>query len=253
MEHRHEGQDGILLGDRVGVDHHVVEAVQVQRPVIVEDPLRVPRGAGRVAHEGRRPLVEGRPLQVRGRPLEELLVVVDGRPRRLAELLPGRLLRDGGPPHDHVGLDGLDPIGEGQPPVDEVLVDQDDPVPRMVDDVGELLGEEADVQGVTDGADAGDREVGLEVAVMVPGEGPDPVPLVHAELAEAVRETAGPFGGLPVGVPVDPVREVGHPRHDLPVRIEPLGPLEEMGQQQRRVHHQPVHADPPQSAVSFIV
>ena len=56
-------------------------------------------------------------------------------------------------------------------------VDQDDPVLPVVHDVGQLLGEQPQVQGVQDGAHRRHGEVGLEVLLGVPQERPDPVAL----------------------------------------------------------------------------
>ncbi len=63
-------------------------------------------------------------------------------------------------------------------------VDEDHPVLSMVDDVCELLREQADVERVQHRARAGDREVELEVALVVPGERPHAVSLADAETGE---------------------------------------------------------------------
>ncbi len=63
----------------------------------------------------------------------------------------------------------------------EAQVEEDDLVLGMVDDVAELIGEEARVDGVADGADAGDAEIELVMAVAVPGEGPDAIADADAE------------------------------------------------------------------------
>ena len=51
----------------------------------------------------------------------------------------------------------------------------------VVDDVGDLVGEQARIDGVTDRADAGDAVVQLEMAVVVPGERRDALALADAE------------------------------------------------------------------------
>ena len=59
--------------------------------------------------------------------------------------------------------------------LDERAVADDDPVLGVVGDVGDLLGEQADVERVQDGAHGRHREVGLEVLLVVPHERPDAV------------------------------------------------------------------------------
>ena len=65
-----------------------------------------------------------------------------------------------------------------------VAVDEDHAVLRVVDDVDDLLGEQADVQRVQDGAVGRHREVQLEVALVVPGERGNPLALLHAQAAD---------------------------------------------------------------------
>ena len=58
----------------------------------------------------------------------------------------------------------------------------------MVDDVGELLLEQADVERVQHRADAGHGEVQLEMALVVPGERRHAVALLDAEPRERAGE-----------------------------------------------------------------
>ena len=64
------------------------------------------------------------------------------------------------------------------------VVDEDHRVLGVVRDERDLFGEEADVQGVEHRAHAGDGEVELEMAVVVPREGGDAVAGPHAEAVE---------------------------------------------------------------------
>ena len=54
-------------------------------------------------------------------------------------------------------------------------VDDDDLVLGVIDDEGQLFGEEPDVEGVQDRAHAGNGDVRLHVRLVVPHEGGDPV------------------------------------------------------------------------------
>ena len=83
--------------------------------------------------------------------------------------------------------------------LDQRAVDEDDAVLGVVDDVDDLLGEQADVQRVQHGAVGGHREVELEVALRVPGEGRDALAALHAEALEHAPEAIDALGHLRVG------------------------------------------------------
>ena len=90
----------------------------------------------------------------------------------------------------------------------ERAVDDDDLVLGVVDDVGELLGEQPDVEGVQDRAHGRHGQVRLEVALVVPAERPHPVARTHPEPPERRRQLLGPAGHLgerrrPVAVGLD--------------------------------------------------
>ena len=67
-------------------------------------------------------------------------------------------------------------------------VDDDDRVLGVVRDVAEVVGMQAQVERVEDGAHRRARRGRLEVAVVVPAERADAVALLHAEPRERVRE-----------------------------------------------------------------
>ena len=121
-------------------------------------------------------------------------------------------------------------------------VDEDHLVLGVVDDVGDLLGEQADVERVQHPAGAGRREVQLEVAGGVPGEGGHPAVGRDAEVVEHAAQAAGPrrptrrrcARSTPsaVAVTISLSRE------------QALGPVEEVGQRERTVLHQALHGSP---------
>ena len=80
-------------------------------------------------------------------------------------------------------------------------VDDDHLVLGVVDHVGQLLGEEPDVQRVEHGPHRGHREVGLEVLLVVPGEGAHPVPVAHPEAPQGRGQSLGPGRHLGEGGP----------------------------------------------------
>ena len=69
----------------------------------------------------------------------------------------------------------------------------------MVDDVGQLVGREPDVERVEHRPHAGDGEIGLEVSLVVPAEGPHPVTLLDAEAGQGRSQLLGPGGHLGEG------------------------------------------------------
>jgi len=73
----------------------------------------------------------------------------------------------------------------------------------VVDDVEELLLEQARVDGVVDRADAGDAVPGLQVPPGIPGERPDPIAEPDSVLREPLRQLEGAAAHVGVGGPVD--------------------------------------------------
>ena len=143
------------------------QGVQDVGAVRVEDALGVAGGAARVAEAGGLAVVEVGEGVAGVLLLEQLLVAV-----RVGEVA-GVAVAD-----DDVVLDGLEGGGELLEGRDQRVLDQDHLVLGVVDDVGELLGEEAHVEGVEHGAHAGHGHVDLEVLADVPGEGGDAVALL---------------------------------------------------------------------------
>ncbi len=78
------------------------------------------------------------------------------------------------------------------------VVDEDDAVLGVVDDVGELLGEQADVERVQHRTDARHRHVQLEVALVVPRERANAIALSHAQPLQHAREAIDALAHLPV-------------------------------------------------------
>ena len=123
-------------------------------------------------------------------------------------------------------------------------VDEDHLVLGVVDDVGELLGKEPDVEGVEDPSSAWSGEVELEVAAGVPRERAHPALIADAERVEQAAEPAGASRPLLV---VDPLDAVGGGGGHALVEEQPFGPVEEVHQRQRVVLHRALHASPSSS------
>ena len=143
----------------------------------VDDALRVAGRAARVTHRRGRPFVDLGPLET-GRLRGEQLVVA----QHVAER--GRVaVAD----HDEV-LDRLELAGDLREQRHEAVVDDDHAILGVVDHVGELLGEQPDVERVQHRAHRRHREVGLEVLLRVPQERADPVAGLDPEPRERARQ-----------------------------------------------------------------
>ena len=92
------------------------------------------------------------------------------------------------------------------------LVDEHGAVVRVVDDVGELVGVEAEVERVEHAAHQRDAEVGFEVRTVVPAERRDAVAGLDAESMQRAGEAPRADREVGVGVAMD--RLVGSARHD---------------------------------------
>ena len=110
---------------------------------------------------------------------------------------------------------------------------------RVANDVREVVGMEAEVEGVEDGADGGYAEVGFQMLVLVPHDGGDAVTRGdtgalqgRGELARAaVRDRAWWTGAGAVGFDGD----------DFDGREERPGAFEHAADQQRARHHGGLH------------
>ena len=139
--------------------------------------------------------------------------------------------------HQHVGFDGLERGFELFDQRQEGCVEEQRRVLGMVGDVSDLLGEQPGIDGVADGADAGDGVVELEVAVAVPGQRGHPVSRLDAEPDQRIGEPADALAGSAVAVAVEAAFH--GLRNDLDVGIDLGCIVDHAGNQQRPIHHQP--------------
>ena len=192
----------------------------------VDGALGVTGGAGRVAHAGGVGLLERGPRLHRLRARQQLFVVE--RPRW--DLGTGRVL------HDDDVLDGLQLLADRLERRPARGIDDEHPVGRVIDDVGDVLRGEPDVHGVQDRAHQRGREVGLEMAVGVPGERADAVALADAERLEGTGQPGRALGEVRVGGPHE--AHTRDPRRQRLLREQAARPLEEVPDGERVVHHQ---------------
>ena len=197
-----------------------------ERTVGIQDALGLARGAGGVAHCCSRTFVGIR------NPAQRFSIVE----QRLVFEIPRR--------HGLCGADhnrAIDPGSRGHllPERQQLLVDKHDAIVRIVDDEGELVGVEAEVERVQHGACQRDTEVRLEMLEMVPAECGHPVARTDVETQKGAGQTSRP--SAEVGVRVAMQRPVRAACHHVAARKYLLRVAEDRRQRERKVHHQTVH------------
>ena len=213
VEHRHHRHDHVSGRQVHGVGQAGRIGVQNGRAMRVDHALGVAGRARGVAQRRGRGLVELGPLVVVGVAVDQVLVAQQLERRGLRHV---RLVGHRDPPAHALAMrrDALDQLQEGQ--VEEYVL-----VLGVIDDVDDLLREQARIDGVTDGAAARGGVVDLEVAEAVPGERADAVGRSHPEGAQRVGKLARAPVRVPVGVAVDAAFDQA--RDDLGVPMIALG------------------------------
>ena len=233
VEHRHHRQHPVVLRQRrTRCPVQTPIECRYDRPVAVDDALRVPGGAAGVAHRRRRPLVQFGPAERVGLGGEQVLVGVHLTARRR----PGRARR---PPsvtcsgHDDVPDRGgvRQHLGQQR---HQGRVDDDHVVARVGGDVADHLRVEPQVQRVQHRAHGRNGQVGLEMLGVVPHQRGHALVAVHAEAAQRVRQLRRPGAGRAVALPPRCPRASGH---DLAGRRSRRAVAHHRGHRQRNVHH----------------
>jgi hypothetical protein len=227
VEHRHHRQDAVSRRQVQRIRQRRRHRMQDGGPMAVEHALRVARGAGRVAHRRGGVLVELRPGKVVRRGSKQVLVAQQVHLARRRHLF----LFD----HRHPMADRLAQRCNAFDDWQEGEIEEQGPVFGIVDDPGDLLGDQARVQRVQHAAAARDTEVQLEVPIAVPGQRGDAFPRLDADTADRVRHLTGTSMqravGSAVNVALDPAR------HDLDVGVMAVGMLDQCADEQGRLHH----------------
>ena len=189
------------------------QRVQIGRTVAVDNTFRIAGGAAGVTHGHRRTLVGLGPGKVLRRRGEQVLVAVH---RHVAQAT-GVPLAD-----QDVGLDRRELTRDGSQHGQDGGVDDHHPVLAVVDDVGQLVGEQPQVQRVQHRAHRRDGQIGLQVLLGVPQEGADAVAGTDAQTGQRAGEplaTGGDLGkaGLPYGSRLEgPDRALGEDGGPVP-------------------------------------
>ena len=101
----------------------------------------------------------------------------------------------------------------------------------MVEDVHDLVGMQAGIDGVQHRSGAGHGVIELEVAVAVPGDRADPLARRDAETGERLRHAPGARGQVPERRAVNTTLDA--PGDNLLFTVMPLG-MHEQGRNQQR-------------------
>jgi hypothetical protein len=232
VEHGHDVEDHVALGDTQDVDGGRGQAVEKHPAMRVDDALGVASGARGVAHPGGLALVEPGPAR-HGPGRGHQCLVVEAAVRDLGA---------GGVAHHDDVLHAPEILPDGLDGGPAAGVDDEHSILGMVHDVGDVLRGKPDVHGVEHHAHQGRSEVDLEVTGGVPGEGAHAVARAEPEVPEGSGQPAGPLRIVGVGVRLE--AGPGDARPQPLLREELATPLEEVGQGQRVVHDEAVHRSP---------
>ena len=176
-----------------------------------DDALGIARGAARAAHGGGRALVDVRPREARLLRGDELLVAKRIRQRIYVAIAD-----------DDEGLHRRELRRDRREEKDQRSVDEDDAVLCVIDDVGDLLGEEPQVERVQDRAHSRNGEVRLLVRLVVPREGRHTVARTYAQSSQRGSDTLGPLTDLGerrgVGAITGPGENLALPVEAMPCR-----------------------------------
>jgi len=109
----------------------------------------------------------------------------------------------------------------------------------VIQDVDDLLLEQARIDRVAYATAAGHRVIKFEVTEVVPGQGRDAGIGPGAEAVQRIGEPAGAREAIGKGVPVQ--RVIMGDGNDLPSRVVAIPVPHDDRERQRRIHHQTQH------------
>ena len=206
----------------------------------IDHAFRVAGGAGGVAHAGRGILVERSPGEIVV-DLADPFLIGD----RVAQR-GGRQMRRVG--EHHVALDRDQPVGELLQERQEGEIGHQHARLGMVDDPGDLVGEQARIDGVIDGADPQDAVPGFQMPGGIPGERRHPVTEPDAVAVEPLGHPQRPAADRPVGGGHQ--RAFHRARMDGALAMVQCGMIDDAMAQKRPVLHQSQHGGFPNVVTS---
>ena len=229
MKHRHDWQDGFLRRQAERARQTDRDRIEHDGPMRIERALGVAGGAGGVAQRRSGALIKTRPVKDLACGCDQLLVIEDS-----GDTFDGWGVRRIGKAHpvSHLGAmcgDGLDDRRKAR-------IEDDGLVFGVVDDVDELLRMQSRIAGVHHHAAARYRVIGLEVAVVVPGDRGDRAAGCEAQAGQCIGEFSGAHRAFTSRVAKE--RAVGLTRNNFCIAILSRRVFDDPGKQQRHLHHQ---------------
>ncbi len=194
----------------------------------VDHALGIAGGAGGVAHGGGGALVEIGPGE---------LGLFGGEKFFVAEKVVGQAGRIA---HDDDVFDGPKVFRDAGERRIERCVDEDDAVFAVIDDEGELVREQSDVQRVDDGAHRRNGVVGFEMLLGVPAEGADAISRADAEALKRACEAADAVAHFAEG---GAAGMVAHPSNDFALGMYPDTVLKDGADGELKVRHRGRHGE----------
>ncbi|EAV43465.1 hypothetical protein SIAM614_02271 [Stappia aggregata IAM 12614] len=237
VKQRHNGQNArSFLEDLWNGDAHVV-GMQHRGAVRIERALGVACRTGGVTKAGGLVLVKIRPVHFIRLPVKDLLVTEHAIQRRFRHM---RAVR-----HDDHAKVCRKMRAQLFHDRQEGEINEQQPVLGVIDDIDHLFRRKTRIDGVADGADAGNCIVELEMAIAIPGKCRDAVALADTERLQAMAQPGDAAGGFLVGCAVNiAFRPHGN---DLAGRISIRCKGDEVRDFQRTVHHHSLHVFPPRT------
>ncbi len=237
VEQRHHRQNDVAGRKPEHVGHRGRERMQHVRAMRIDDALGISGRARRVAHAGG--VVFG--------DLDPLEIAVDGGdPVFIGDRVLERGLR-----HvrlvgeDHVALDLRQLVGDLLQQRHEGKVHHHHAIFGVIDDVDDLVREQARIDGVIDRAGAKDAVPGLQMPPGVPGERADPVAFLDAVLHQALRDLERALANVRIGGLYD--RSFDRARDNFPLAVLDRPVIDDPVANQRPVLHQAEHGTPPRN------
>ncbi len=233
VEHRHHGQEHVAFAQAQRIGHRQAQAVQHDRSVRVDHAFGIARRARGVAHARRVVLVEMRPGIIGAGGAQQFFVSVDR-----FEFAIGRDFVV----HHHVVLDALQMRREFFHGGQQRRIDEHHLIVGVIDDVGELIAGQAQVQRMQHRAHARHGEVQLQVARIVPRKRRHAIAAPHAEFFQRIGQPRHALGHLGVGVTRERRPGFGD---DLFFAVQLACSIEDVRQRQRIIHHLSAHGRTP--------
>ena len=231
VEHGRDHEHGVVAGKIEAIGQRYGQRMQHHRAVRMHNALRTPDGAGGVAHAARGILVQRRIAIVGSIAGDERLVILIRRGYRGA----------GGRDHDDaIDVDQRQHLFEqGQ----QDVVNENNTVARVLDDVGDVLRRQAEVERVQNRPGGRDAEIGLHVPGTVPHQGADRLAGLHTGIDQRFGQPPRPV--IHRGPGRAGYRFVGEARDDLMIAEELPAALKQMVHAERNLHHRGTHARSP--------